>query len=85
MNSIVNTAQIILLENLLIYLQVAHSELLEVRPDFTEVYPGISKFSVERRGSGTLRFVTSIGVCGIANIGDLGDLVLLLRQAPCAL
>lgn len=42
MNSIVNTAQLNLLENLLIYLQVAHSELLEVRPDLTEVYLGIS-------------------------------------------
>lgn len=49
-------------------------ELLEVRPDLTEVYPlypSISKISVERRGPGTLWFVISVGVWGMANRGDL--------------
>lgn len=76
------------MENLFICLQIAYSELLEVRPDLTEVYPvypSISKFSVERRGPGTLWFVTSIGIWHMANIGDLGDFVHLLRQVPCAL
>lgn len=67
-------------------LQVAHSELLEVRPDLTEDYPGIfSYFKILPGKKRTRNFVSNACVWGTVSTGDLDDLVCLLRQALCAL